>query len=226
MSTIVEIGSLKLLLKRINNFNTNHNEGWINIPNMCVKVKHGNGFAWFGINILDYENITWSNKDREAAGKAITEALGMLTDLEYIASDINRTLDSILEIINEKKTNLLLSNITPKEHNLDSYILRNEKNNHKDQIVAMNLTNGVSLELYKDTIDPDSLSYGGFALEITTHKGKFPAILYHRAIILNNYIESEQAEDIVKYALEGYFNELFNVKLNVRVIQIVQRNRQ
>lgn len=225
MSTIIELKYVTILLSRINNFNQDHQQGWSSIPHMCIKVKHGNGFAWFGLNIVKYDNVIWNQTMRSNVINEITKSLTTLTDVEEIASDMDRTIDSILEIVNEKKTNLLLSNKKVTESPLDIYVLRNEHVEERDIILSMNLSNSVTLEVYNNLVDFDSLSYGGFALEISTENGSFPAMLFHRSIVVNNYIDSETVEKVVKHALEGYLSSLTNVKLNVRVIKIVERNR-
>lgn len=226
MSTLIELGYVTLLLKRIHNFNTDHQEGWSNIPHMCLKVKHGNGFAWFGINVVKYVNTNWTFQMRQSVIKMITDGLSQLIDLEDIVSDMDRTIESILEIVNEKKTNVLLSNIVKTDSELDNYILRNGKTEERNVLLSMNLTNGVTLEVYDGNLDFDSLSYGGFALEIKTSKGSFPAMLFHRTTILNHCIQADLAKKVTQHALSGYFGGLFDVDIEVEVLKIVERNRR
>lgn len=221
-SLIIELDNIKLLIRRITNFNTDHQEGWSSIPQQCIKVKHGNGYAWFGVNILNYNNTEWDTYKRSELEREIKEALFNLTDVEEVISDITRTVDFILEIINGRKTAALLNLNT---YQKNEYLLRNDEvENHV--LLSVSLSNGVSLEVYEYEMDPNTLSYGGFALELTTNKGKFPAMLYHRNVILNNYITSQLAQEITESVIQSYLGSLLDVQMDIKVIKIVERNRR
>ncbi len=218
----IESDSIKLKIKRITNFNTDHQEGWTSIPQQCIKIKHGNGYAWFGISILDYKNVEWDAYERYDLERKIKETLFNLTDVEEIVSDITRTVDFILEIVNERKTAALLNFNTV---HASEYLLRNaEVENHV--LLSVSLSNGVSLEVYESDMDPNSLSYGGFALELTTNKGKFPVMLFHRNVILNNYITDQLAQEITESVIQSYLGSLLDVQMDIKVIKIVERNRR
>lgn len=219
---IIELDSIKLQIKRITNFNTDHQEGWSSIPQQCVKIKHGNGYAWFGINILSSENIEWDNHKRGELELKIKESLFNLTDVEEIISDITRTVDFILEIVNGRRTAALLNFNTEQS---SEYLLRSVEIENQI-LLSISLSNGVSLEVYESEMDSNALSYGGFALELTTNKGKFPAMFYHRNIILNNYITSQLAQEIAESAIQSYLGSLLDVQMDVKVIKIVERNRR
>lgn len=229
--TIINKGYVTLLVKRITNFNTDHQEGWENIPNMCIKVKHGNGFAWFGINIINYENIHWSGSMKADVIESIEDVVSKTIDLEYIVSDMGRIVDSILEVVNERKINVLLFNNKQADgwDSVDTnakYLLMSQKPIERQILLALNLTNGVSFEIYEDAIDEESLSYGGFAMVVKTENTNYPAVLFHRNIILNHYISEQTAEEVVSYALNEHLGNMFDINISAEVIKNVERNRK
>lgn len=221
---LIEKSYITILLKKIDNFNINHQSGWSNIPYLCIKIKHGNGFSWYGLNIVKYENITWDNNKVKEIKKEISDALGLITDLESIVSDMDRVIDSILETVNEKKTNLLLSNINVDE-SISTVILKNERSEIRNIILSLNLSNGVTFEMYDGELDYDSLSYGGFAVTVETPTGKYPGMIYHRTVILNHYVDKEDIETTLSKALESYFKPIVEEKFKVEVIRDIERNR-
>lgn len=219
---IIELDDIKLLIKRITNFNMDHQEGWSSIPQQCIKVKHGNGYAWFGINILNYKNVDWDIYKRSELEREIKESLFKLTDVEEIVSDISRTVDFILEIVNGRKAAALI-NYNSDQSN--EYLLRSAEVENQI-LLSVSLSNGVSLEVYESEMDSNALSYGGYALELTTDKGKFPAMLYHRNVILSNYITCQLAQEIAENVIQSYLGSLLYVQMDIKVIKIVERNRR
>lgn len=218
----IELDDIKLLIKRITNFNMDHQEGWSSIPQQCIKVKHGNGYAWFGINILNYKNVDWDIYKRIELEREIKESLFKLTDVEEIVSDITRTVDFILEIVNGRKAAALINYNTDQSN---EYLLRSAEVENQI-LLSVSLSNGVSLEVYESEMDSNALSYGGYALELTTDKGKFPAMLYHRNVILSNYITSQLAQEMAEKVIQSYLGSLLDVQMDVKVIKIVERNRR
>lgn len=227
MNTIIELGYITLMLKRINNYNTNHQDGYENIPHLCIKIKHNNGYAWFGLSILKYNNVAWTERMRATVKSEILLALGKLTDLVEVVSDMDRTIDSILEVVNEKKTNLLIANNNEQTGDkLDTYALRNERIEQRNVLLTLNLANSVIFEVYDGDFDVDKLSYGGFALEVELNNKTCPGILFHRSVVLNNYIDEFTAKEIVEHTLNGYLHLLSSEPIKVNVIKEVVRARK
>ena len=223
MENIIQLDHLTLALKRVTNYNQDHQDGYSAIPHLCIKVKHGNGYAWIGLQVVQFKNVRWSAGMRDALREDIVIELGKMLDLVEVVSSLERIVESILDIVNEKKTSLLVSNITDNEDSLDAYILKSGRSETTDLRMSMNLANGVSLEVYKSEFDLNVMSYGGFALEVSLGNESFPAMLYHRSVILNNYINSDLVQTLVTRALNKYLPELAPV---AKVINIVERSRR
>lgn len=215
---------LSLSFKRIVNYNQNHQEGYNAIPHLCIKIKHGNGFAWFGMTVVQFENIRWSMIMRDKLKQDITYTLSQMTDLVEVVSSLDRIVENILEVVNEKKTSLLITNLSElSDPALDPFILRRNNNETTDLKLSLNLANGVSLEMYRNEFDLNVMSYGGFAMEVTINGQAYPAMLYHRSVILHTYIESDFAAKLVTLALQNYLPELAPV---ARVINVAERERR
>ncbi len=227
MNTIIERGHVTLLLNRINNYNQNHQDGYENIPHLCIKIKHNNGYAWYGLTVIKYKNVGWTTEMRSDVKTEILSGLAKLTDLVEVVSDMDRIIDSILEVVNEKKTNLLIANNSDHSGDmLDTYSLRNEKSESRNILLTLNLANSVVFEVYDGDFDFDKLSYGGFALEVVLNGKTCPGIMFHRSVVVNNYIDEHKAKEIVEYTLNSYLHLLSETPIKVNFIKVVERARK
>lgn len=56
MSTfLIRRDKITILLKLLTNHTINHQSGVDNVPHLCIKVAHGDGYGWYGLQILDWD---------------------------------------------------------------------------------------------------------------------------------------------------------------------------
>ena len=94
MSRIITIPNVcTMILGRIVNYNTKTYAGIENVPHLCIKTKYGikidglpetEGYAWFGINIINKGKYLLTESDRLPVIKQLEDALSQMVDLlEY-----------------------------------------------------------------------------------------------------------------------------------------------
>ncbi|MFO5615273.1 hypothetical protein ACLBQC_32480, partial [Klebsiella pneumoniae] len=64
---------------------------------LSVIVNHTNGFAWFGIIIVDYEKRTrgWTEEEFNAVVTRFHEAMDSQCDIQRLETHINRHMSNI-----------------------------------------------------------------------------------------------------------------------------------
>lgn len=206
---IVEIhDTIKILLKRIDNYTLNKQYGEGNIPHLCIKVKHHNGFAWFGAHILEAPVQNWSIEIRDELEAAIREGLDKICDVVELITDMSRLLDSISDVVSARKRPTLFGGTG-------------------NDLLQLHMEGNVQLDVYRDSPNPDTLTYGGFEGEVCINGCWYYAFLYHRGVIIYNYIDSPTAMSMIDRALSRQFPELFDLTEGsiAQVDRIVERTR-
>lgn len=189
---IIEVPDhIKILLKRIEGYTLNKQYGEGNIPHLCIKVKHNNGFAWFGVHILEAPATNWSIEIRDQIEDAIRDGLEKICDIQELVTDMPRLMDSISDVVSSRKRPTLFGG-------------------QGNDLLQLHTDGNVQLDVYRDHPNPDTLSYGGFSGEVLMNGRWYPFFLYHRGVILYNYIEAGAAESIITRALTRQFPEIFD----------------
>lgn len=212
MSTqIIQANKAMLVIKRITDFTVNHQSGFDNIPHLCIKIQHGNGFAWFGLNVIPMMDIdVFSSSEQESLKNNIISALNRLTDIVKIETDMDRLMSNVSDIITHNQAACIYGN-----QNSNDYIYIDGKHN-------------IQLEIYRDVVDESSSSFGGYKGYVIINNDKYPFLLFHKSVILNNYISMKDAEDFVVRTLVGTFGNIacFNISnKDVVTEDIVERTR-
>jgi hypothetical protein len=206
---IVEVpDQIKILLKRIENYTVNRQYGEGNIPHLCIKVKHNNGFAWFGVHILEAPAQNWSVEIRDQIEKEIRDGLEKICDIQELVTDMPRLMDSISDVVSSRKRPTLFGGLG-------------------NDLLQLHTDGNVQLDVYRDHPNADTLSYGGFEGELVINNRWYHFFLYHRGVILYNYIDTEVAKSIISRALIRQFPEIFdeNEEDFVQVDRHVERTR-
>ncbi|QBJ02910.1 hypothetical protein MZD04_gp384 [Pseudomonas phage Psa21] len=189
---IVEVHDvIKILLKRIENYTVNKQYGEGNIPHLCIKVKHNNGFAWFGVHILEAPAQNWSIEIRDQIEKEIQEGLNKICDIQELVTDMPRLMDSISDVVSSRKRPTIFGGMG-------------------NDLLQLHMEGNVQLDVYRNDRNPDTLSYGGFEGELMLNGRWYTFFLYHRGVILYNYIDSEIAVNMIRRALTRQFPEIFD----------------
>ncbi|ANM45104.1 hypothetical protein fnug_337 [Pseudomonas phage fnug] len=193
MASIISLPFIKLVISRNNNYTVNHQSGTDNVPHLCVKVKHSNGYAWFGIIIVDYEKRTsgWTEEEFNAVVTRFHEAMNSQCDIQRLETDINRLMDSIQDVVTGRKRPTLFGG-------------------DGNDFIQMHLQNNIQLDIYRNEINEDTLTYGGYRGKVSLRHGyeEYNFFLYHRGIILNHYIDAEIAKELIEDALNKTFPEI------------------
>lgn len=189
---IIEVpDTIRVLLKRIENYTLNKQYGEGNIPHLCIKVKHNNGFAWFGVHILAAPAQNWSVEIRDQIEHEIVDGLYKICDIKEILTDLPRLMDSINDVVSARKRPSLFGG-------------------GGNDLIQLHMEGNVQLDVYRDRPNPDTLSYGGFQGELNMNGRWYPFFLYHRGVILYNYVDADTAVQMVTRALTRQFPELFD----------------
>lgn len=189
---IVEIHDhIKILLKRIENYTQNRQYGEGNIPHLCIKVKHNNGFAWFGVHILEAPVANWSVEIRDQLQQDIIDGLDKICDVQELITDMPRLMDSISDVVSSRKRPTLFGG-------------------QGNDLLQLHMDGNVQLDMYREHRNPDTLSYGGFEGEILLNGRWYPFFMYHRGVILYNYVDSVTATAMITRALTRQFPEIFD----------------
>lgn len=182
---------IKILLKRIDNYTLNKQYGEGNIPHLCIKVKHNNGFAWFGVHILEAPINVWPTELRDRIRTEVVEGLDKICDVQEIVTDMERLLDSIFDVVSGRKRPTIFGGLG-------------------NDLLQLHTDGNVQLDVYREYRNGDTLSYGGFEGELLISGRWYRFFLYHRGIMLYNYIDTEAAIRIISNALIKQFPEIFD----------------
>lgn len=204
---------MTLVIDRLSDYTVQHYSGLSNIPHLCVKVRHHNGFAWFGINIISTAppaGNTWSTGIVQEVKQRFLKAMEQIIDLAEMDSDVNMLLRSVQDIHSGRKRPVMFG------------VGGNE-------FIRVTSTNNVQVELYRKEVKAEAATYGGYFMTVEYDGQIFPALVYHRGIITYNYITKEAALELVRDELLTKFPEFFRdpAKLVIPLGEVMQvpRNR-
>ena len=206
---IVEVPDVvRILLKRIENYTQNRQYGEGNIPHLCIKVKHNNGFAWFGVHVLEAEIQLWSPEQRDQIELEIRDGLDKICDIQELVTDMPRLMDSISDVVSQRKRPTIFGGMG-------------------NDFLQLHASSNVQLDVYREHRNADTLSYGGFEGEVMVNGRWYPFFMYHRGVILYNYIDETTAGKLITLALTRQFPELFDAEEGefVQVERIIERTR-
>jgi len=189
---IVEVpDTIRILLKRIEQYTVNRQYGEGNIPHLCIKVKHNNGFAWFGVHILEAPVQHWSVETRDEIEAEIRNGLDKICDIQELVTDMPRLMDSISDVVSSRKRPTIFGGMG-------------------NDLLQLHTDGNVQLDVYREHHNADTLSYGGFEGEVRMNGRWYHFFLYHRGVILYNYIDAEVAKRMITRALTRQFPEIFD----------------
>lgn len=182
---------MTMVINRLTDYTVQHFSGLSDVPHLCVKVKHNNGFAWFGLSIVNVvDNSIWNRRTEDAIRERFMNAMSQVIDLTEMDSDINLLMRSIQDVCTNRKRPVMFGT--------DS-----------NEFIQINSINNIRIELYRNEVKSESATYGGYFMVVQYGKLSFPVMLYHRGIILHNYITREDAQQLVKEELLSKFPEFF-----------------
>jgi hypothetical protein len=182
---------MTLIIKRLTDYTVKHLSGLSNIPHLCVKVRHQNGFAWFGVNVVGITDTSpWSRQLEETILKLFVDAMQKIIDLEALESEIPLLLRSLQDITTGRKRPVMFGG--------DS-----------NEFIQICSDNNVQIEAYRNEVKQESTTYGGYFMTVSVRDKTYPVMVYHRGIILYNYIERETVLELVRNELCGKFPEVF-----------------
>lgn len=187
---IINLPYLQLIIKRISDYTLNHQSGLDDVPHLCVKVRHNNGFAWFGINILSHDQRPWTRFEVDEVNSRFLEGINKMCDIIEIVTDVPRLLESIQDVTSGRKRPTFFGG-------------------QGNDMIQMHTINNVQLDVYREEFNKETLTYGGFTAEIEIGGHIYPAFLYHRGVILYHYIDEKAAKDLIVESLSNNFGELF-----------------
>lgn len=206
---IVEVPDvIRILLKRIENYTLNRQYGEGNIPHLCIKVKHNNGFAWFGVHILESPAQGWLPEEREKIEHEIRDGLEKICDIQELVTDMPRLMDSILDVVSQRKRPTIYGG-------------------QGNDFLQLHANSNVQFDVYREHRNAETLSYGGYEGEVVINNRWYPFFLYHRGVILYNYIDQDTAKRLIQLALIRQFPEFFDDADDdfVAIDRIVDRTR-
>lgn len=209
MSTfLIRRSNITILLKLLTNHTVNHQSGVDNVPHLCIKVAHGDGYGWYGLQILDWDREhTFTEDEIESIGTEITEGVHRMTDVKEMLTRLDRLMDSVRDI--------LLCRKRPAIYGVDN------------QFIHMYLSNNIQFDAFRNTLPASTVSYGGFEVKLQVGEQEHIGFLYHRGVPLANYIDSDMAEAQIEVALYNNFPEYYNSSnpINVLTVRAVDRDR-
>lgn len=208
---IVTCPNMTLVIKRLTDYTVQHLSGLSNIPHLCVKVRHqSNGFAWFGINVIGITDTKpWTHKTEETIYAQFIDAMRKIIDMEALESDVPLLMRSLQDITTGRKRPVLFGG--------DS-----------NEFVQICADNNVQIEVYRHEVRQEATTYGGFFATVRTKGKTYPVMIYHRGIILYNYITKEAVCDLLRNELCNKFPEVFpqgDTTLRLSDIEQIPRNR-
>lgn len=206
---------MTMVIKRLTDYTVQHFSGLSDVPQLCVKVRHHNGFAWFGLTILPTDTgnklpSAWPTAVVRETKEKFLAAMAQIIDLAEMDSDVDLLMRSIQDICSSRKRPVMFGG--------DS-----------NELIQISSTNNVQIELYRNEVKPESSTYGGYFMVVEYDGQSFPALVYHRGIIVYNYITKEATHELVRNELLNKFPEFFRDvnKLTIPFSEIMQvpRNR-
>ena len=211
MSTkIINLPYVQLVLKRISDYTLNHQSGLDDVPHLCVKVKHNNGYAWFGVNIMNHEVRPWTRFEIDEVNARFLEAINKLCDVIEIVTDVVRLMESIQDVVTGRKRPTFFGG-------------------RGNDMIQMHTFNNVQLDVYREEVNPDTMTYGGFVADVKINGEIYPLFLYHRGVILYHYIDVNDAKQLILDSLQNDFSELFPghtvEESDITVYKSVERTR-
>ena len=210
MSTqIVTCPNMTLVIKRLTDYTVMHHSGLSNIPHLCVKVRHNNGFVWFGVNVIGVTDTSaWSKKTEETVYNQFMDAMRQIIDIVALESDVPLLMRSLQDITTGRKRPVMFGG-------------------NSNEFVQICSTNNVQIEVYRHEVRHEATTYGGFFATARAGNKTYPVMVYHRGIILYNYITKEAVCEMLREELCGLFPDTFGTDTIIRFsdIETVPRNR-
>lgn len=207
---------MTMVINRLTDYTVQHFSGLADVPHLCVKVRHHNGFAWFGISIISREAkqgypIQWPSSIAREVKAQFLEAMAQIIDLAEMDSDVDLLMRSIQDICHSRKRPVMFGT-------------------GSNEFIQISSTNNIQIELYRNDVKPESATYGGYFMVVEFGDQSYPVMMYHRGIILYNYITKEAASELLREELLQKFPEFFirpGVNLTIPYTDIMQipRNR-
>lgn len=205
---------MTILIRRLTDYTVQHYAGLSDIPHLCVKVRHHNGYAWFGLNIISNTNSTnwpaWPHGLVRSVKEKFLEAMGQVIDLAEMDSDVDLLMRSIQDVHRSSRRPVMFGS-------------------GGNDFIQINSVNNLQIELYRKEVKPESLTYGAYFMVIEYDGQVFPSLVYHRGVIVYNYITKESALELMRTELLAKFPEFFRdpSKLVIRYDDITEipRNR-
>lgn len=207
---IVTCPNMTLVIKRLTDYTVKHLSGLSNIPHLCVKVRHQNGFAWFGVNVIGITDTSpWNAQLEETILKSFIDAMRKIIDMEALESDIALLMRSLQDITTGRKRPIMYGG-------------------NSNEFIQICADNNVQVEVYRHEVKHDATTYGGFFATVRVKGKTYPVMVYHRGIILYNYLTTEAVCEMIRTELTSKFPEVFDHdSFVVRYTDIMQvpRNR-
>ena len=207
---IVTCPNMTLVIKRLTDYTVKHLSGLSNIPHLCVKVRHNsNGFVWFGVNVIGITDTKpWTKKTEETVLTQFMDAMRQIIDLVSLESDVPLLMRSLQDITTGRKRPVMFGG--------DS-----------NEFVQICGTNNVQIEVYRHEVRQEATTYGGYFATVRAKDRTYPVMVYHRGIILYNYITREAVCEMLRNELTALFPDTFGDDTVIRFSDITQvpRNR-
>jgi hypothetical protein len=202
------------VIKRITDYTVNTQAGRDNVPHLCVKAQHNNGFAWFGVSLITFQSRPWTPDETKQVRDRLIEAMHRMCDILEFTTDLSRLMDSIRDIVVGRKRPTIFGGGV-------------------NEFMQMYLPNNIQFDVFRTEINPNTLTYGGFKVQVNVRDTELFGFLYHRGVILTNYISDADAIEITEAALRDAFPEMFadvapteaDATIHVSVLEVVERNR-
>lgn len=213
MSTqIAQTPTMIMVIKLLSDFTVKRLSGIENVPHLCVKIRHGDGYAWYGINILNITDTSpWDSETARVIQERFMEAMNKIVDLKEMITDVPRLMDSIQDITTGRRRPIMFGG----------------SSNEKMQITAMN---NIQIEVYRESVKEESQTYGGHMYELNLYGSRsnerFGVFVYHRGVILYNYADETEVAKMVIDTINEAFPELDELRLeDLQYVTQVDRQR-
>lgn len=206
---------MTMVINRLTDYTTQHFSGLDDVPHLCVKVRHNNGFAWFGLSIITpppkpSSQLIWPVGVVRDVKKQFLEAMSQVIDMTEMDSDVDLLMRSIQDICTRRKRPVMFGG-------------------ESNEFIQISSQNNIQIELYRREVKNSSTTYGGYFLLVEYDGLKIPVMMYHRGIILYNYITKEAALELLRNELLSkfpeYFSRLESLSIPYKEILQVPRNR-
>lgn len=209
MSTqIVKCPNMHLVINRLTDYTVRHLSGLANIPHLCIKARHGNGYAWFGVNVLGISDTQpWDQQLRQTIEDNFIAGLEKAIDLKDLESDLHLFMRSLEDIVVGRKRPVMFGG-------------------EGNDFIKITSENNVQIEVFRHDVKHESMSYGGYFLTVDNGSYQYPVFVYHRGVKLYNYIDEQEVQDLVIDELTKQFPEVFAVLgTSTQATSLIERNR-